>query len=91
MILFAQLLLISMTVNAFCQIGLYGYGYPYAGYGMGIPPPVPPPMFPSYPYGFGYGGYGYGYGFNHPPGSIENIIGGALMGTAVGLLYGKKK
>ncbi|VDM76595.1 unnamed protein product [Strongylus vulgaris] len=82
MLLFAKFLLISLFVNVFCQFGgIYGYD-PY-----GIPPPVPPPMYPPYPYGYGYGGYG----FMHPPGSIESIIGGALMGTAAGLLYGKKK
>ncbi|EYC40064.1 hypothetical protein Y032_0631g868 [Ancylostoma ceylanicum] len=78
------LLLISFISTTHAQFGgIYGYDY-----GYGIPPPVPPPPYPMLPQQYGYG---YGYGYNAQPGSVESIVGGALMGTAFGLLFGKKK
>ncbi|RCN33051.1 hypothetical protein ANCCAN_21128 [Ancylostoma caninum] len=81
---YTVLFLISFISPTHTQFGgIYGYDY-----GYGIPPPVPPPPFPTFPQPYGYG---YGYGYNGQPGSVESIVGGALMGTAFGLLFGKKK
>ncbi|KAK6756477.1 hypothetical protein RB195_014727 [Necator americanus] len=76
-----QILLASFFASGYAQYGaIYGFEY-----GYGIPPPVPPPPYPIYQ------PYGYVYGYDPQPGSVESIVGGALMGTAFGLLFGKKK
>ncbi|KAK6756471.1 hypothetical protein RB195_014718 [Necator americanus] len=100
-----QILLASFFASGYAQYGaIYGFEYGYGQFlssttGLvasssflkfvlfckGIPPPVPPPPYPIYQ------PYGYVYGYDPQPGSVESIVGGALMGTAFGLLFGKKK
>ncbi|KAK6756485.1 hypothetical protein RB195_014726 [Necator americanus] len=64
-----QILLASFFASGYAQYGaIYGFEY-----GYGIPPPVPPPPYPIYQ------PYGYVYGYDPQPGSVESIVGGALM------------